>query len=669
MTCSLRSSFARVLAPVVTVLSLLAVTAGPASAAKTPAHTTISAHLAASTVLIKSTASVTGTVTPSAGSVALQRLVGKTWTTVGHATPTRTGSFAFSVRAPKAASTWSLKVVRAASKTAKAGNSATLHLHAVTQQFLVLATSAGAVTAPAATAVSGVVAPVTKGNVQLQELVGKTWTAVTTGKVGAGGAFSINTTLPVGAHQLRAVRPYTSTVAQGTSTAFTSTVNAAVPVVGAPTITTAALTAARVGVPYAIVLTASGGNGFYSWSGTGLPAGLTVSAAGLLAGTPTAQGTATFTVTVTDGAGHSANAGLSLATAPPAGRLFGVGFNFVGQLGNGFTTSTTAIVPVTGMTSVISAATDGSASLAVKSDGTVWAWGSNDLGELGTGDTVSSLLPVQVPGLPAATAVAGGVQTSYALTADGHVWGWGNNASGEVGDGTQITRLSPVQVSNLTSVVAISATENSAYALRSDGTVWAWGYDFDGELGQGDRQGFRPTPVQVTGLTGVTQITSGQFNGYALRSDGTVAAWGDDSFDQLGDGMPAIRSTVPITVPGVSQVAQIGGGLFSAYAVTSSGAVVGWGTNGHSELGGATGSDPSGPVTILTGAIAVGGAYRGAFALLADHTVAGWGANTAGDVGNGSSSPVATPTAMVGASGIQSLITGGSSQSVFLIAS
>ena len=662
MTLSLRMAAARGIAPIATVLSLLAMTAGPASAGKAPAHTTISAHLAASTVLVKATASVTGTVTPAGGTLALERLDGKTWTTVAHAKPTRTGAYTLAVRAPKTAATWTLKVVRAASSTAKAGSSGVLHLHVVTKQFVVAAAAASSVTSPAVSTVTGVVAPAVGGSVQVQRLQGATWITAATGKLGAGGAFSTSTALAVGTQRLRVVKPFTSTVAQGISTTFTVTVTA----LPAPTVTTAALPTARVGVPYAALLGATGGNSVYQWSGTGLPAGLTLSAAGLLAGTPTSQGTAALTVTVTDGAGQSASRALSLTTAPRAGQLFAVGANGVGQLGNGTMVDASTIVPVSGMSSVTAVATGTYASLAVESDGTVWAWGSNNAGELGNGTVIASTVPIQVPGLSGMTAVGEGNQSSYALKSDGTVWAWGINSDSQIGDGTQTQRLSPVQVSGLTGVVQIAMANKTAYALKSDGTVWAWGDGDYAELGNGT-QADSSVPVQVSGLTGIKQVAAGNHSGYALRANGTVAAWGADTYNELGDGAPSLSALVPVSVSNLGQVAQISAGHDDGYAVSTSGTVFGWGYNADSELGGATANSPSGVVQIATGAVQVEGGSSVGYSLKADHTVLAWGENGTGQLGNGTTAPGATPAAMTGVSNILSVVGGANSDSVLLI--
>src|SRR5579884_2980960 len=166
---------------------------------------------------------------------------------------------------------------------------------------------------------------------------------------------------------------------------------------------------------------------------------------------------------------------------------------------------------VNGLSGVVAMAAGGQHSLALKSDGTVWAWGYNYYGQLGTGNTGSPSMssPAQVSGLSGVIAIAAGQYHSLALKADGTVWAWGSNNDDQLGttaSGSCYTYSSgpcsatPVQVP-ITNVVAIAAGQYHNLALRSDGTVWAWGYNSDGELGTGNAGSPSATPARVLGLT------------------------------------------------------------------------------------------------------------------------------------------------------------------------
>ena len=169
--------------------------------------------------------------------------------------------------------------------------------------------------------------------------------------------------------------------------------------------------------------------------------------------------------------------------------------------------------------------------LAIRSNGTVISWGHNASGELGNGTTTDSSTPVNVVGLSDVSRVSSGGAFSLALRSNGSLMAWGHNASGELGDGKAPTDSSkPVRVKGLGSgsgVVAMSAGNAFALALKSDGSVLAWGNNQSGELGDGSHTN-SPTPTQVKGLgsgSGVVAISAGNAFALALRSDGAVLAW------------------------------------------------------------------------------------------------------------------------------------------------
>ena len=124
-------------------------------------------------------------------------------------------------------------------------------------------------------------------------------------------------------------------------------------------------------------------------------------------------------------------------------------------------------------------------------------------------------------------------------------------------------------------MVAIAGGDSHSLALKSDGTVWAWGYNGCGQLGDGSTTN-RLTPVQVSGLTGVVAIAGGGSHSLALKSDGTVWAWGCNDYGQLGDGTTTNRLT-PVQVSGLTGVVAIAGGGAHSLALKSDGTVWAWG--------------------------------------------------------------------------------------------
>ena len=106
-------------------------------------------------------------------------------------------------------------------------------------------------------------------------------------------------------------------------------------------------------------------------------------------------------------------------------------------------------------------------------------------------------------------------------------------------------------------MTAIAAGMVHNLALKSDGTVAAWGMNSLGQVGDGTATN-RLTPVPVSGLTGVTAVAAGTSYSLALKSDGSVWAWGNNEYGQLGDGTATNRLT-PVAVSGLTGIVGIAG--------------------------------------------------------------------------------------------------------------
>ncbi len=127
----------------------------------------------------------------------------------------------------------------------------------------------------------------------------------------------------------------------------------------------------------------------------------------------------------------------------------------------------------------------------------------------------------------------------------------------------------PVPVPGLTSVTAAAASAGTAMALRTDGTVWAWGDGSAGKLGDG-RFGDGVAvnrPQQVPGLSSVTAIAAGGRHQAALRTDGAVWTWGSDVYGELGRGKTGdpsgcVCNPTPAAATGLTNATDITAGLY-----------------------------------------------------------------------------------------------------------
>ncbi|MGE5328107.1 MAG: Calx-beta domain-containing protein [Deltaproteobacteria bacterium] len=341
------------------------------------------------------------------------------------------------------------------------------------------------------------------------------------------------------------------------------------------------------------------------------------------------------------------------------GTVWTWGYNGHGQLGNGNTTDSYTRVQVQGLTGVVSIAAGEYHMAALKSDGTVWCWGYNANGELGNNDpnNANSAIPVQVGGLYDVKAIAAGYNYTVALKSDGTVWTWGLNDNMQLGRGANNTTPSktPVMVPKSASVdgfnniKAIASGDYHVIALKEDGTVWTWGNNGYQQLGDGTTTN-NGVPLKISGLVGVVAITGTAYSTAVLKADGTVWNWGNGAYGLLGDGL-STSGYVPVQVKStessgyLTDVVKIKGGLYYMTALKSDGTVWTWGYNPYSNLGRSDNSVIAGRVVspdgtgFLTGIVGISAGEYTSIALKSDGTVWTWGFNNCGQLGIGGVSP------------------------------
>ena len=277
-----------------------------------------------------------------------------------------------------------------------------------------------------------------------------------------------------------------------------------------------------------------------------------------------------------------------------------------------------------------------STTAALRNDGKAFSWGArNSLGR--QEPAAQGSFPKLIDNLSGILQISMGGEHGLAVLADGALAAWGFNTYGQLGDGTTILgRQIPVTVVGVSSMVAASAGWTHSLALKSDGTVYAWGTNQFGQFGTG---AFVDSfvPVQVLGISNVAAIATPQHSSVALKRDGTVWAWGSNTRGELGLGTRAVTPS-PTQIAGLSGISKIWCQLNNCFARGTNGSTWAWGAGDAGSLGaGIATGDALSPirVTPLDGYTDFALAGKAALGLKADGTVWAWGDNQLGQLGQG----------------------------------
>jgi len=335
------------------------------------------------------------------------------------------------------------------------------------------------------------------------------------------------------------------------------------------------------------------------------------------------------------------------------GTLWAWGNNKEGQLGDGSATNQPIPVRVRDLTEVVDVSAGYNHSLAVRSDGTVWGWGKNDLGQVGDGATANKTSPQRVINIANVTKIAAGGGHSLALASDGRVWAWGNNWDGQVGVGTDGDSYpAPRQVQGVYNVIGIAAGENHSLAVRSDGTLFAWGLNITSQLGDGTNVS-RSLPV-YTGLSGVVSVAAGSTHSLAARIDGSVWGWGHSRYGQVGVGAIGDILMRPSKIAGIENVALVGAGKFHSLALLASGRVWAWGQNLFGQLGdgGQANREAPVPIVVVDRVVMPAAGEKHTSVIKTDGYIWSWGDNTAGQLG-APNADLSTPARITSLDGVK----------------
>jgi alpha-tubulin suppressor-like RCC1 family protein len=336
--------------------------------------------------------------------------------------------------------------------------------------------------------------------------------------------------------------------------------------------------------------------------------------------------------------------------------LWSWGANSYGQLGiNSTIGKSTPVTTFVGGANWKSVSCAYQHTAAIKTDGTLWTWGINTFGQLGDNTTTRRSTPVTTfLGENNWKQVSGGGSHTVAIKTDGTLWTWGYNAFGQLGINATTTRTTPVQVfGSATNWKQVSGGGSHTVAIKTDGTLWTWGYNYNGQLGI-NATTQRNTPVTTfLGGSDWKQVAAGGNHTLAIKTDGTLWTWGYNVVGQLGINTSGTDILTPVTTfVGGSNWKQVAGGSTHTAAIKTDGTLWTWGDNSSGELGINNTSNRSIPVTTFVGGSnwkQVDGGTNHTIAIKTDGTLWIWGGNSYGQLGinlsaasNGRTTPVTT---------------------------
>ena len=164
------------------------------------------------------------------------------------------------------------------------------------------------------------------------------------------------------------------------------------------------------------------------------------------------------------------------------------------------------------------------------------------------------------------------------LASDGSLWAWGEERAGWPALGLKNTNntVSLRRIGNENDWMSVAIGQDFNLAIKSDGSLWAWGQNLYYQLGDGTKT-TRATPVRSVPGNDWKQAAGGAANSFALKNDGTLWAWGDNWAGQLGIGGTK-ASTNAVQVGTSTNWKKIWAGGIQTVGLQSDGSLWFWGS-------------------------------------------------------------------------------------------
>ncbi len=278
----------------------------------------------------------------------------------------------------------------------------------------------------------------------------------------------------------------------------------------------------------------------------------------------------------------------------------------------------------------------------VKDDETLWCWGRNYSGQAGVDPNVRTWIPVtqiDLTGLLYSSETIVQLSMNYSTscfnTSSSRAFCWGANTSGQLGIGTDVSTHIPTQITVPYSFPFIESGNTHTCSFWSTGGVMCAGDNRYGQFGDGTTT--NNTNMTNTRVRPAKKLALGYWHTCMATVDGGVSCWGRNQYGQLGDGSTD-QSTTPVEVSGLSGITDVKAGRYHTCALDELGDVYCWGNNDRGQAGAGGESWVLSPHLVLHGATQLQAGDSTTCALMEDLEVLCWGSNTYHQIADGDTS-------------------------------
>ncbi|HUS22383.1 MAG TPA: hypothetical protein VMZ66_10265, partial [Aeromicrobium sp.] len=259
------------------------------------------------------------------------------------------------------------------------------------------------------------------------------------------------------------------------------------------------------------------------------------------------------------------------------------------------------------------------------------------------------------------TTVSAGGSHTCGVRSTGALYCWGDDANGQAGNGAITGNVTvPKQITSVTDWKTVSAGGTHTCAIRSNGSLYCWGNDSDGQVGNGASFGSTTNPVQITSATDWKTVSAKGNDTCAIRSTGKLYCWGDDGVGQVGNGSITGDVTSPAQITSATDWKAVAVGGNHTCAVR--GKLYCWGNDGFGQVGnGSITGNVTSPAQITSATDWTAVAARGNHTCAVRGKLYCWGDDGFGQVGNGATTGnVTSPTQITTATTWTAATAGGS---------